>query len=96
MLLARALVVALARLRREEEAAAARAAATARCAARSRRSDAAVSMWLTPCASSSSSVRSASACETLPSAAAPKIVRLLSWPVRPNGAVAITQPTLAK
>src|SRR6266540_1173695 len=58
--------------------------------------EAAVSMWLTPCASSRSSVRSASACETLPSAAAPKIVRLLSWPVMPNGAVAIMRATLAE
>src|SRR5438874_3191441 len=47
-------------------------------------------MWFTPCSSKISSVASASACETEPSAAAPKIVRVLSWPVLPNGAVAIT------
>ena len=35
-------------------------------------------------------MRSASACVTEPSAAAPKIVRVLSWPVLPNGAFAIT------
>ena len=34
--------------------------------------------------------RSASAWETSPSAAPPKIVRVLSWPVLPNGALAIT------
>lgn len=49
-----------------------------------------MSMWFTPCWSSGSSVASASACETEPRAAAPKIVRVLSWPVCPNGAVAIT------
>ncbi len=48
-----------------------------------------MSMWLTPCSSRTSSVRSASACETDPSAAAPKIVRVLSWPVDPKGAFAI-------
>src|SRR5438270_386966 len=47
-------------------------------------------MWFTPCSSRTSSVLSASAWETDPSAAAPKIVRVLSWPVLPNGAVAIT------
>src|SRR6266516_2607598 len=47
-------------------------------------------MWFTPCLSKISSVASASACETEPSAAAPKIVRVLSWPVLPNAAVAIT------
>src|SRR5438309_39149 len=47
-------------------------------------------MWFTPCSRRSSSVRSASAWETEASAAAPKIVRVLSWPVFPNGAVAIT------
>ena len=41
------------------------------------------------CSSSSCSVASASACVTEPSAAAPKIVRVLSWPVVPNGAFAI-------
>jgi len=35
-------------------------------------------------------VLSASACVTEPSAAAPKSVRVLSWPVFPNGAYAIT------
>src|SRR3954464_8399468 len=49
-------------------------------------------MWLTPCSSTSPSVRAAWACETEPSAAAPKIVRVLSWPVRPNGAVGIIRP----
>ena len=52
--------------------------------------EAAVSMWLTPCSSRSSSVRPESAWETSPTAAAPKIVRLLSWPVLPKGAFAIT------
>src|SRR5262245_52817926 len=48
-------------------------------------------MWFTPCSSSSSSVRSASSWVTFhPSAAAPKIVRELSWPVLPKGALAIT------
>src|SRR5262245_28318359 len=56
--------------------------------------EAAVSMWLTPCSSSRSRVRSASACETLATAAAPKIVRVLSWPVRPNGCLAITTPSV--
>src|SRR5919107_252318 len=42
-------------------------------------------MWLTPCSSSTSSARSASALDTLPSAAAPKITRLESCPVAPNG-----------
>ena len=51
-------------------------------------------MWLMPCSSSSSSVRSASACVTVPSAAAPKIVRVLSWPVLPNGAFLDHSPTL--
>ena len=46
-------------------------------------------MWFTPCSRSSSSVRSASACETWLSAAAPKMVRVLSWPVLPNGALVI-------
>src|SRR4051812_10138520 len=58
--------------------------------------EAAVSMWLTPCSSSSSSVRSATAWLTLPSAAAPKIVRELSWPVLPNGALAITPRLYAR
>src|SRR5947207_14365640 len=47
-------------------------------------------MWFTPCSRRRSSVSSASDCVTEPSAAAPKIVRVLSWPVLPNGAVAIT------
>src|SRR6476659_3961128 len=42
-----------------------------------------------PYSSSTSSVRSASSCETLPSAAAPTSVRVLLWPVRPKGWVAI-------
>src|SRR3954451_17864631 len=50
---------------------------------------AATSMWLTPCSSSSSSVRSASCLETLPSAAAPKIARDDSCPVLPKGARSI-------
>ena len=45
-------------------------------------------------AASSSSVRSASAWRHLPSAAAPKIVRVLSWPVLPNGALAIMAVSL--
>ncbi|GAA5141637.1 hypothetical protein GCM10023320_80920 [Pseudonocardia adelaidensis] len=47
-------------------------------------------MWLTPCSSSSSSVRSASRFETLPKAAAPKIARDDSCPVAPKGARSIT------
>src|SRR5437763_6280509 len=46
-------------------------------------------MWFTPCLSSSPSVASASACETEARAAAPKIMRVFSWPVFPNGAVPI-------
>src|SRR4051794_21944602 len=46
-------------------------------------------MWLTPCSSNSSSVRSASCLETLPSAAAPKMQREDSWPVAPKGARSI-------
>src|SRR5215218_1104649 len=46
-------------------------------------------MWLTPCSSSSSSVRSASCLETLPSAAAPKMVRDDSCPVAPKRARSI-------
>src|SRR3954470_8126265 len=46
-------------------------------------------MWLTPCSSSSSKVRSASCLETLPSAAAPKIARDDSCPVLPKGARSI-------
>src|SRR4051794_40009468 len=46
-------------------------------------------MWLMPCSSSVSSVRSASCLETLPSAAAPKMVRDESWPVAPKGARSI-------
>src|SRR4051795_1066151 len=46
-------------------------------------------MWLMPCSSSSSSVRSASRLETAPSAAAPKMVRDDSWPVAPKGARSI-------
>src|SRR4051794_15798232 len=46
-------------------------------------------MWLMPCSSSNSSVRSASRLETAPSAAAPKMVRDDSWPVAPKGARSI-------
>src|SRR5215218_10010575 len=46
-------------------------------------------MWLMPCSSSSSSVRSASRLETAPSAGAPKMVRDDSWPVAPKGARSI-------
>src|SRR3954471_19074331 len=51
-------------------------------------------MWLTPCARSTSSARSASPLETLPSAAAPKMTRLDSWPVAPNGACWITSASV--
>src|SRR3954451_11172338 len=51
-------------------------------------------MWLTPCSSKSSSARSASRLETLPSEAAPKIARLDSWPVAPKGARSIMAPSL--
>src|SRR6185503_16531842 len=46
-------------------------------------------MWLMPCSRITSSVRSASAFETSPSAAAPKITRLDSCPVAPKGARSI-------
>src|SRR3954470_5309390 len=46
-------------------------------------------MWLMPCSRSTWSVRSASALETSPSAAAPKITRLDSCPVAPKGARSI-------
>src|SRR6185312_10590801 len=46
-------------------------------------------MWLMPCSRITSSVRSASALETSPSAAAPKITRLDSCPVAPKGARSI-------
>src|ERR687883_1247464 len=46
-------------------------------------------MWFTPYCSSTSSVRSASSWVTELSAAAPKMARVLMWPVRPNGCVAI-------
>src|SRR4051812_15411420 len=51
-------------------------------------------MWLIPCSSSSSSARSASPFETRASAAAPKITRLDSCPVAPNGARPIMFPSL--
>src|SRR4051812_26751204 len=51
-------------------------------------------MWLMPCSRSSSSVRSASALETSPSAAAPKITRLDSCPVAPKGARSIMRRRL--
>src|SRR5437660_7748137 len=38
-----------------------------------------------PCSSSTSNARSATSWLTRDSAAAPKITRVLSWPVRPNG-----------
>src|SRR5258708_26331470 len=41
-------------------------------------------MWLTAWSNRTSSVRSAAAWVTCESAAAPKIVRLLLWPVRPK------------
>src|ERR1700755_2099383 len=46
-------------------------------------------MWLMPCSRRCCSVRSASALETSPRAAAPKITRLDSCPVAPNGARSI-------
>src|SRR3954453_19834552 len=46
-------------------------------------------MWLIPCSRRWLSVRSASALETSPSAAAPKITRLDSCPVAPKGARSI-------
>src|SRR5574342_551155 len=45
----------------------------------------AVSMWLIPYRSSSSSARSASAWLARASAAAPKTVTVLRWPLRPKG-----------
>src|SRR3954454_11471869 len=51
-------------------------------------------MWLIPCSSRTSSARSASDFEPLASAAAPKITRLESCPVAPNGARSIMRPTL--
>jgi hypothetical protein len=81
-LVPRLLVAALARLRRKEE--------RVWMALEESPYEAAVSMWLTPCWSSSSSVRSASPCETSDSAAAPKSTLELSWPVLPKAALAIT------
>src|SRR5437764_7001896 len=46
-------------------------------------------MWLTPYRSSTSSDRSATSCVTRPSAAPPKMIRVLSCPVRPKGIVGI-------
>src|SRR5579859_4899582 len=37
------------------------------------------------CSRSTSRVRSATSCETLPRAAPPKMMRVLRWPVRPKG-----------
>src|SRR4051794_6998821 len=51
-------------------------------------------MWLMPCSRITSSVRSASALETSPSAAAPKITRLDSCPVAPKGARSIIPESL--
>src|SRR6266542_107747 len=44
-------------------------------------------MWLTPYSSSVRMVASASSCVTREKAAAPKMVRVDWWPVRPKGAV---------
>src|SRR5918997_2748592 len=46
-------------------------------------------MWLTPWRSSRASTSSARAWPMEARPAAPKMTRLLSWPVRPNGAVGI-------
>src|SRR5450759_4835918 len=46
-------------------------------------------MWLTPCRSRTSSVRSAVSWVTRPRAAAPKMVRVLTCPVRPKVSVGI-------
>src|SRR5437879_725491 len=46
-------------------------------------------MWLIPCSRRTSRVRSASSCVTREREAAPKMTRVLSWPVRPNGRVGI-------
>src|SRR5918995_2732893 len=51
-------------------------------------------MWLTPWASSRSRTPSARSWRIEDRAAAPKMTRLESWPVRPNGAVAIMGPRL--
>src|SRR3954453_12891201 len=53
-------------------------------------------MWLTPCSSSTSSAPSASAWVPLPSAAAPKITRLDSWPVAPKGVRGITTTSVGR
>ena len=44
-------------------------------------------MWFTPWRSRTSSTPSARSWRIEPRAAAPKIVRVLWWPVRPKGAV---------
>src|SRR5581483_10135665 len=49
-------------------------------------------MWLIPCASRTSSARSATSWLTRPSAAPPKIIRVLSCPVRPKGMVGMLMP----
>jgi hypothetical protein len=49
-----------------------------------------VSMWLTPNSSSVARTWSARSCRIDPSAAAPKITRPLSCPVRPKGTRSIT------
>src|SRR5262249_27516015 len=54
--------------------------------------EAGVSMWLTPWSSRSWRIWSAFSCRIAPSAAAPKITRLLSCPVRPNASVSIAPP----
>src|SRR6188472_3219530 len=56
-------------------------------------------MWLILCSMISSMARSASSWLMLPRAAAPKMIRVLSWPVLPNGSVgsmgAILPPALS-
>src|SRR4051794_13571233 len=51
-------------------------------------------MWLMPCSSSTSRARSATSWDTLPSAAAPKITRVESCPVAPNGLRSIMEGSL--
>src|SRR5256885_11715449 len=50
-------------------------------------------MWFTPWRSNTSSVSSATFCDTWPSDAAPKITLVLLWPVRPKSAFGITTST---
>ncbi len=51
-----------------------------------------MSMWLIPATVATSKVASACSWLMFHNAAAPKINRLLSWPVRPNGAYFIPTP----